>query len=226
MEMLAPTVEDSAAILRALLGNTGLEADQIADVEKLTNISCHPLAMIIMAAYIHTARISIDKYVSQFETFARASRSQASAISSEVSAADHSMDDIIYFSLGRVYNNDMPAARCLFEMACLHQTDIPMTFVRDRYGDKMGDVLATLESYALVTRRPALAAVDIHSLVHVAMRQLLEGDRSIAGLSRRRTAGPIEDISGYQPEEQEPLETAFAAHILHLCQGCCWKREP
>ncbi|KAJ1333110.1 FxSxx-COOH system tetratricopeptide repeat protein [Microdochium nivale] len=170
--------EASAAMLQSYLADLSEAGDQCMAIAQLTRILQRPLAIVITAAYIRTKGIAVSEYIAQFENWARTVQADSSTASVnvapvELASAEQSTNDVIRFTLNQIINTDLSVAYCIFELACLHETDIPLSFIHTIIKDKTHSVLATLDSYALITRRPALSAIDIHSLVHLAMRQEL-----------------------------------------------------
>lgn len=79
-----------------------------------------------------------------------------------MASADQSIDAIVQYSRDQVSSDNPAALECSSEMACLHQTDIPVAFVRADHDNATDEVLATLEKYDLTTRRPG----GVYSPVH------------------------------------------------------------
>ncbi|KXJ95638.1 hypothetical protein Micbo1qcDRAFT_171969 [Microdochium bolleyi] len=173
-------VSDSAAMLQCYLADVIQPGDQSTTIAQLARMLRRPLAVVITAAYIRTESIAVDEYITQFERWAREVQADSSTLSTnadpveKVSLAEQSTNQVIRFTLRRIMGTNPAAAECFLELACLHRADVPLGLLYACHQDKTQDILTTLDNYALITRLPALSAIDMHSLVHLAVRQELD----------------------------------------------------
>src|SRR2546423_5143285 len=72
-------------------------------------------------------------------------------------------------SLEQIRRDHPSAADYLFFMACIDRKDIPRDLLLAELSCKMENTIGTLNAYALITRRPAESALDLHRLVHLAI---------------------------------------------------------
>ncbi|KAH6629430.1 kinesin light chain 3 [Boeremia exigua] len=77
-------------------------------------------------------------------------------------------------SIGQVQQSNAIAAEYLYFAACVDRKDIPLGLLKAASPQAREDAIITLDRYALVTRRPAESAFDVHRLVHQALREQLQ----------------------------------------------------
>ena len=77
-------------------------------------------------------------------------------------------------SIDRISRDSAFAADCLFLAACVDRKDISLDLVEASSTQAREDAIRMLDKYALVTRRPAESALDVHRLVHQALRKRLQ----------------------------------------------------
>jgi hypothetical protein len=148
----------------------------------LRELSYLPLAIAQAAAYINTSETSIEAYL----PLVAQHKEDAAQLSSGSSGDKLSDDDrkspittTLLVSLERLRHSHRKAAEYLFLMACLDRKDIlldflPSTLSTEALPQEREGAVAILHRYALITRRPAISSVDLHRLVHVAIRDWLK----------------------------------------------------
>jgi tetratricopeptide (TPR) repeat protein len=80
----------------------------------------------------------------------------------------------LLISLDQIHRTNKLAADYLFLAACVGRKDIPINLLEAPLYHEKEDAIRTLSSYALITRRPAESALDLHQLVHRALREWLQ----------------------------------------------------
>ncbi|KAH7021100.1 uncharacterized protein B0I36DRAFT_333783 [Microdochium trichocladiopsis] len=176
MHMAELGVASSAAMLQAYLANHIPAKHQQAAILQLAEVLRRPLAIVIAAAYLRVQGITVDEYVIRMKTWHNEREIEeddevSPAISPRTASEDQSVNAATHISLSQIMNDDPLAAESLFRMACLHRTDIPLVLLDCNAEGKIEDRMALLRNYALITRRPASTAVDVHDLVHRAVRR-------------------------------------------------------
>lgn len=195
VQMLALTADESGVMLRSYIAGPIQASEGDPVIERLGRILSRPLAVVLSAAFIRTRGITVEEYVAEFEAWDTQTRMAASptpngtadtktivndtepeegARSTPSLAPDEATRQVIQFSVDHVIKTGDEAAACLLEMGCLHRLDMPLSVMFASHGDETQGVLTTLTNYGLITRRPALSAVDMHNLVHIAVRSRLE----------------------------------------------------
>jgi hypothetical protein len=77
-----------------------------------------------------------------------------------------------------VYNNSL-TADYLFLVICVERRDISLNLLDAASPQVREGAIRILRNYALITRRPAKSALNVHQLVHQALRKRLQVQRQI-----------------------------------------------
>ncbi|KAF1967610.1 kinesin light chain [Bimuria novae-zelandiae CBS 107.79] len=143
----------------------------------LQELSYLPLAIVQAAAYINTRNITLRDYRSQLLK----QKEEALEHSGELSEGKLQeygpkgpVTTTLLISMDQIRGSDSLAADYLFLAACVDRKDIPVDLLEASSHREREDAIKVLNSYALVTRRPAESALDLHQLVHGALRQWLQ----------------------------------------------------
>jgi hypothetical protein len=78
--------------------------------------------------------------------------------------------------MSQVRHVNAVAADYLFLAARVNRKDISLDFMEATLPQTREDAIKVLDQYALVTRRPAESALDVHRLVYCALRERLQAD--------------------------------------------------
>jgi MoxR-like ATPase len=76
--------------------------------------------------------------------------------------------------VSQVRQSSAVAADYLFLAVCVDRKDIPLDLLEAASPQAREDAIKVLNRYALITRRPAELALDVHRLVHDALRKRLQ----------------------------------------------------
>jgi hypothetical protein len=79
----------------------------------------------------------------------------------------------LLISLDQLCSNSERAADYLFLAACVGRKDIPLDLLPASSSRQREEAVKVLSGYGLVTRRPAESSLDLHQLVHRALRKWL-----------------------------------------------------
>ena len=82
-------------------------------------------------------------------------------------------------SIDQIRGRNSLAADYLFLAACVNRKDIPLDFLEATSLREREDAIKVLNDYALITRRPAESALDLHQLVHGSLRRLLQKQKRL-----------------------------------------------
>jgi hypothetical protein len=80
----------------------------------------------------------------------------------------------LFLSVNQVRHSNALAADYLFFAACVEWKDISLDLLEATSMQAREDAIRVLDKYALVTRRPAESTLDVHRLVHQALRKRLQ----------------------------------------------------
>jgi hypothetical protein len=80
----------------------------------------------------------------------------------------------LFLSMSHVRHDNALAADYLFLAACVDRKDISLDLLEAASPQAREDAVKVLDKYSLVTRRPAESALDVHRLIHQALREWLQ----------------------------------------------------
>jgi tetratricopeptide (TPR) repeat protein len=148
----------------------------------IQELSYLPLAIVQAAAYINTRKITLQSYRSQLLK----QKEKAAERSSQVSEDRRQEYDIkgpvattLLIAMSHIRHITPLAANYLLLAACLDRKDIPLDLLKAASPYEREDAIRVLNSYALITRRPAESAIDIHQLPHYALRNWLQTQETL-----------------------------------------------
>ncbi|KAH7060961.1 kinesin light chain 3 [Paraphoma chrysanthemicola] len=143
----------------------------------LQELSHLPLAIVQAAAYINARNVTLQNYRSQLTRQKQEALERDSELS-EDKLQEYSrrspVTTTLLISMDQIRHSDALAADYLFLVACVDRKDIPLDLLEASSARERDDAIKVLSSYALITRRPAESALDIHRLVHDALREWLQ----------------------------------------------------
>ncbi|KAH7111828.1 heterokaryon incompatibility protein-domain-containing protein [Dendryphion nanum] len=153
--------------------NTGQQQEAGLLLEELFYL---PLAIVQAAAYINSTGVMLQEYRSklarQEEALERSSESSEGA--PQEYGTKRPVATTLLISLDHIRSTSSLAANYLFFAASVDRKDIPLDLLEASSPLEKEDAVRLLSSYTLVTRRPADSALDLHRLVHRALREWLE----------------------------------------------------
>ncbi|CAN9335124.1 unnamed protein product [Alternaria alternata] len=143
----------------------------------LKALSYLPLAVMQAAACIKASGMTVQEYRLQLDRHKESgiehsgdsseSRIQESGVKDPVAAA-------LFISIDEISRDNAFTADYLFLAACVDRKDISLDLLEAASMQARQDAIRMLDRYALVTRRPAESALDVHRLVHQALRKRLQ----------------------------------------------------
>ncbi|KAF2726443.1 HET-domain-containing protein, partial [Polyplosphaeria fusca] len=189
-EVAAPNIlrlrEMSLSTAQKMLANhmeACLSASEQQEAQLLLHeLSCLPLAIVQAAAYINTRGIALQQYRS---LIAR-QREAVPEHNSESPGNGPQQHDItgpvattLLISLEQLRGDNDLAADYLSLAACVDRKDIPLDLLPSPSPREREEAVKVLSGHGLVTRRPAESSVDLHQLVHHALREWLQGQERL-----------------------------------------------
>jgi tetratricopeptide (TPR) repeat protein len=158
-------------LARPLLNTEQQEADYL-----LRELSYLPLAVTQAAACMKTSGMTLQEYRSRLDehtNVAPANSGNSSRCQPQSSDVRDPVATTLSLSIDQIKVDNSFAADCLFFAACLDRKDISLDILGAPSPQAREDAVRLLDKYALVTRRPAESALDLHRLVHQAVRKWL-----------------------------------------------------
>ncbi|CAN9172419.1 unnamed protein product [Alternaria alternata] len=143
----------------------------------LKALSYLPLAVMQAAACIKASGMTVREYRSRLDEHI-GFITELSGDSSENKLQNPSVKDPVaaslYLSIDQISCDNAFAADSLFLAACVDRKDISLDLLEASSTQAREDAIRILDKYALITRRPAESALDVHRLVHQALRKRLQ----------------------------------------------------
>jgi tetratricopeptide (TPR) repeat protein len=153
------------------------DAEQHEAKDLLKELSYLPIAVVQAAACMNASSMTVQEYRAQLDEH----KKLALEYSSDLSRANvrnfsvtNSIAATLSISIDQITRSDASAADYLSLAACVDRKDISLDLLEAASPQRREDALKVLEKYALVTRRPADSALDVHRLVHQALRGRLQ----------------------------------------------------
>jgi len=194
VEILEMDEASSRQLLENCLFGQGLLRSQGDATALLARLTYLPLAIVQAAAYINTNGIRVGDYLSLLEE----QEEDIIDLLSEDFEDEGRYRDLKnpvattwLISFEQIRKHDPLAADYLSLMACVDAKNIPQSlFPPGQSRKKETDAIGTLQGYSFIAKQSASSAINIHRLVHLAIRNWLrtEGllpdwtDRAIARL--------------------------------------------
>jgi DNA polymerase III delta prime subunit len=136
-----------------------------------------PLAVAQAASCMNASGITMQEYRSRLDKHTELALEYSGA-SSEGKLRGSGMKDpattTLFLSIDQISRNNAFATDYLFFAACIDRKDISLNLLEAASPQAREDAIRLLDKYALVTRRPAESALDLHRLVHQALRERLQ----------------------------------------------------
>jgi tetratricopeptide (TPR) repeat protein len=150
-----------------------------------------PLAIVQAAAYINTTGTTLREY----RTLLTRQNGRALEHSSDLpqdNSGGCSLNDPIaatlLVSIEQIHLSNALASEYLCLAACVSEKDIPLDLFPAPLAREREDAIKVLSKYKLVIRRPAESALELHQLVHHALRDWLEKQDLLSLWTQRATA--------------------------------------
>ncbi|KAH8698104.1 kinesin light chain [Phaeosphaeriaceae sp. PMI808] len=197
-----------------------------------------PLAVAQAAACMNASGMTVQEYRSQLDEHKELALKYSGDTSAGKLLGSNIRDPVattLFLSIDQIGRDNAFAVDCLFLTACVDRKDISLELLETASPQTTQDAIKVLDKYALITRRPAESALDVHRLVHQALRkqlQVQEGlqqwtQRTITQLLRVFPANEYSNRSKWRrflPHVQYALSQSLADYDdksrLELAQKC------
>ncbi|KAK7177352.1 Kinesin light chain 5 [Paraphaeosphaeria sporulosa] len=171
------TLDTALKMLQTRLATRLPNTEQQEAKHLLEELLYLPLAIAQAAACINASGITVQNYQAQLDAYNDATIDHSSDSSAERLQRSSIADPIaatLFLSLDQIVRKNALAADYLFHAACVNWKDIPLDLLEAASPQVKEDAIKVLDRYTLITRRPAQSALDIHQLVHQALRERLQ----------------------------------------------------
>ncbi|KAJ4329605.1 hypothetical protein N0V87_010721, partial [Didymella glomerata] len=171
------TPDTALRMLQNRLTTPLLNAEQQEAMHLLSELSHLPLAVAQAAACMNTSRMTVQQYQAQLAKHQQAALEYSDDPSEDKlqeSSLRKTVAATLSLSMSQVRQSSAVAADYLFLAACVDRKDISLDLLEATSPRAREDAIKVLDRYALVTRRPAESAFDVHRLVHQALQEQLQ----------------------------------------------------
>jgi tetratricopeptide (TPR) repeat protein len=171
------TLDAALRMLQVRLERPLANTEQQEAEHLLRELSYLPLAVIQAAACMKASSMTVQEYRSRLDDHKELvieHSGDSSEDTLEDSGAQDTVDVALFLSIDEISRDNAFAADCLFLAACVDRKDISLDLLDAASVQAREDAIRMLDKYALITRRPAESALDVHRLVHQALRKRLQ----------------------------------------------------
>ncbi|KAF2731442.1 HET-domain-containing protein, partial [Polyplosphaeria fusca] len=180
----------------------------------LRELSYLPLAIVQAAAYINTRNITPREYRSLVARQKEAVPERDSELPKD-GLPEHDMTGPIattlLISLNQIRGDSQLAADYLFLAACMDRKDIPLDLLPASSPREREEAVKVLSRYRLVARRPAESSLDLHKLVHRALREWLRRQERLD----EWTGNAIRELYGVFPGDNHGSRSKWRRLLPH-----------
>ncbi|KAN0117100.1 hypothetical protein V8E51_003077 [Hyaloscypha variabilis] len=214
-----PEIEEDVAIqlLQKCLVNPDLVNNRPDTTALLKELTCLPLAIVQAAAYINENGIAFVDYLSLLADQEEAVIDLLSEEFEDDGRYDNVKNPVAttwLISFEQIRHRDPLAADYLSFMACIEAKDIPQSLLPAGASRKKEiDAIGTLDAYSFVIKRSADLALDLHRLVHLAMRNWLQQNDLMAQWTERAIIR-LEEVF---PDDDHQNRTEWRTYLPHVC---------
>jgi tetratricopeptide (TPR) repeat protein len=209
---LAP--DTAQEMLQNHLAKVLSSAEQQEAEHLLRELSYLPLAVTQAAACIKTSGMTLQEYrlrLDEYTDVAPANSGNSSESQPQSFDGRDPVANTLFLSIDQISGDSSFAADCLFFAACVDRKDISLDLLEAASPQAKHDAVRLLGKYALVTRRPADSALDLHRLVHQALRNRL----SVQGQLRQWTQCAITQLLQVYPNTDHNNRSKWRRLLPH-----------
>jgi tetratricopeptide (TPR) repeat protein len=170
------TLDMALKMLQVRMARPLANTEQLEAEHLLKELSHLPLAVMQAAACMKASGMTVQEYRSRLgdhKELATEHSGASSEATPKFSGAKDPVAAALFISIDQISRDHAFAADYLFLAACVDQKDISLDLLEAVSMQAREDAIRVLDKYALVTRRPAESALDVHRLVHQALRKRL-----------------------------------------------------
>ncbi|KAH7110139.1 kinesin light chain 3 [Dendryphion nanum] len=169
-------------MLENYLNTSGTTTEQLEAELLLQELSYLPLAIVQAIAYINNSGSTLQDYRSQLAKKRERDLERNSELlkgTRQESGIEGSVARTIFLSIDQIRHDNPLAVEYLLLAACVERKDISFDILGGPSHREREDAVRTLDNYALITRRPAESGIDVHRLVHRALRGWLQNQGNL-----------------------------------------------
>ncbi|EMD85982.1 hypothetical protein COCHEDRAFT_1187060 [Bipolaris maydis C5] len=171
------TPDSALSMLQSRLTTPLSDAEQPGAMSLLGELSHLPLAVSQAAACMNASNMTVQQYQARLHEHDQAALKHSSNLhkgEQGESSLQKAVAATLSLSIGQIQQSNTIAVEQLYFAACVERKDILLDLFKTASPQACVDAITTLDRYALITRRPAESAFDVHRLVHQALREQLQ----------------------------------------------------
>jgi tetratricopeptide (TPR) repeat protein len=171
------TADPALRMLQNYLMRPLFDAEQHEARDLLRELSYLPIAVVQAAACMNASSMTVQEYRAQLDEhkeLALRYSSDSPEDKERSSGVTNPVATTLSVSMDQITHSDASAADYLSLAACVDRKDILVDLLEAASPRRREDAIKVLDKYALVTRRPAESALDVHRLAHRALRERLQ----------------------------------------------------
>jgi hypothetical protein len=218
---LAP--DTALRMLQSRLTTPLLIAGQQEAMHLLRELSYLPLAVAQAAACMNASSITVQQYQAQLAKHQQAPLDYSDDPSNKLqeSGLRKTVAATLSLSLSQVRQSSAVAADYIFLAAYVERKDVLLDLLEAASPQAREDAIKVLNRYALVTRRPAESALDIHRLVHYALRKSLQVQGRLQEWTQRTTTQLLQVFPNHDHGNRSKWRRLLphAQYVLSQTQG-------
>ncbi|KAE8411715.1 hypothetical protein BDV36DRAFT_77864 [Aspergillus pseudocaelatus] len=219
----------NSALAKNLLGNIlidrSLLADERATAELLQKLTYLPLAIVQAAAFINKNQMTLSEYISLHDSTEESTIDALSQNFEDEGRYEDGKNSIAatwLISFEQIQASDTLAAEYLSLMACVDSKNIPQLFLSlTQSATRSADALGTLRAFSFITNHENSQLLDIHRLVHLAMRNWLRMQGTLIDWTNKALSH-INMLFPYPDEENRLLWRPFLPHSRYILESLEW----
>jgi tetratricopeptide (TPR) repeat protein len=215
IEVLGMDEDLARQLLRKSLINQDLVQNHQDTVNLLKQLTFLPLALVQAAAYINENGITLSDYLSLLDD---QEQNVIDLLSTDFEVEGRYRDSknpvvmTWLISFKQIRQRDPLAYDYLAFLSCVSPRDIPQSLLPPAQSRKKEiDAIGTLSAYSFVSRRSATNSLDIHALVHLATRNWLRREESLA----KWTAQAITRLGEVFPDNDHENRSVWRLYLPH-----------
>jgi tetratricopeptide (TPR) repeat protein len=182
------TPDTALRMLQNCLTTPLSNAEQQEALHLLEELLYLPLAVAQAAACMNASGMTLQQYQARLDEHKEAVlkySDDSSKGEQRESGLSNTVAATLSLSMSQVRYSNAVAADYLFVAACVDRKDISLDLLEATSPRAREDAVKVLDKYALVTRRPAESALDLHRLVHQALRKRLHVQEQLMQWTQR-----------------------------------------
>jgi tetratricopeptide (TPR) repeat protein len=208
------TAEPALRMLQNHLMTPLPDAEQHEAKDLLRELSYLPLAVVQAAACMNATSMTVQEYRAQLDEHKELSlryNSDPPEDNVRSSGMANPVATTLSVSMDQITHSAVSAAGYLCLAACVDRKDISLDLLESASAQTREYAIKVLDKYALVTRRPAESALDVHRLIHQALREQLQ----VQGRLQYWTYHTITQLFQVFPDDEHSNRTKWRRLLPH-----------